>query len=465
MPFDATGRFIPTTAMTTVPTAARAPLAQSVNQNMMMARPAMQTALAQNAYGGGEFPQAQNLQRFNQVNQRFAGIAGLGQQAPQAPNPNPPGPPPPPAPPPPAQQAVQAAPQGPQAYQRYSMSQLGMPGNVAPAPAPVQAPAPGLSPTQQAGRGNAQSVQNYLTALGQAGANTNNAAMNRPGQLGAGPQAGFTGFGQQPGYGPQYVPQGYTGQVSAGPSQVYNPNLQYQGNQAYAGQNYNIGNYAYQGNYGQMASPQLANTGGISMVNAPGLLAGAQNAPQFQTPAPWGNPQNAPPGSPGSAWGGDEAQNWENYFFSTSPYAPGTTALPGGMYSNAAPGGPQYDAQGNPIPGSTTVSDVQAKTNIQDAQGELQEFLDALGVYSYEYKNPEHGEGRRISPMAQEFEKSQLGAQAVSTGQDGIKRVDYGKLAGVQTAALALLNHKINKLQENFEKSLKDNITKRGNRG
>lgn len=305
---------------------------------------------------------------------------------------------------------------------------------------------PQQSVTQQAGRGSAQSVSNYLTALGQAGAGGNNAMMNAPGQLGAYSPSGFMGMNQQqPGYGPSFIPQGYTGMVSAGPSQVYgspgayNSNIGYQGNQAWAGPNYNIGNYASQGGYGQMGSPRLENTGGISMVNAPGLAAGAQNAPQFTTPAPWMNPQD-PAQSP-AAWNALDTYQKAAYLGVDSGVdAPTWPTQPGSMYST---------------------SDERAKTNIDNAQDELQEFLDALGIYSYEYKDKADGEGRYISPMAQEFEKSKLGAQAVVEDATGKKMVNYGRLAGVQTAALALLNHKYNALEEKFNEAIKENLKKR----
>ncbi len=284
------------------------------------------------------------------------------------------------------------------------------------------------SPTQQAGqasRGGAQSVSNYLSALGQAGASNNNAAMNAPGQLGQGAQGGFRGFNQAP------------QQSQAQPSNVQNTGpLQassgMQQNQANIGQNTLAMNQAQQG-----AMP--LQSGGIPS----GGAGGVNGQPQFQQPKPWLNPQNQP----------QTSQQWEQAF--NGQYNPAVNPMyatqPGAFYS------PQYDAK--------AVSDVNAKTEIASAKGELQEFLDNLGIYSYEYKNKEHGEGRYISPMAQEFEKSKLGSQAVIEDGNGTKMVNYGRLAGVQTAALALLNHKYNDLEAKFNEAMKDRISKKGKRG
>ncbi len=456
MPFDANGRFLPQQAMTIAPTAARQPLAQSAAQSMYRAQPMAQAAQNNLSYTQ---PYAKASTTFDR-----SGLYALAPEfrqpvAPTAPNPNPPqaaqSQPPPPAPvygsdrypDPNDHYPIAPSYQGPQQYQQYGMGQLGT-GRVSPMQPPPAYGSP--SPTQQAGaaaqggRGGAQSVQNYLTALGQAGASNNNAAMNAYGQQGQLGQSGFQGFGQNGFYGPSYVQQGYTGPMQAG--------LSYQNNGAYTNQNYNVGNYAYQGGYGQMGAPQLANNGGVTA----GGTGGVAGQGQYVIPDPWRNIANADQGTPGSlrANSGDAQYTAGTYNRPENGKQPGAYT-PGAMYTDRPPEG-TYD----PNDGKTT-SDERAKTNISDAKGELQEFLDHLGVYSYEYKDKVHGEGRYISPMAQEFEKSKLGAQAVETGNDGIKRVNYGRLIGVQSAALALLNHKYNALEEKFNASLKTNLKNR----
>lgn len=60
--------------------------------------------------------------------------------------------------------------------------------------------------------------------------------------------------------------------------------------------------------------------------------------------------------------------------------------------------------------------------------------------YSYRYKNasmPGASAGRHYGPMAQDLEKSPVTRSTVSEGPDGVKRVDTGRLALINTAALS----------------------------
>lgn len=160
-----------------------------------------------------------------------------------------------------------------------------------------------------------------------------------------------------------------------------------------------------------------------------------------------------------------------------------------GMQNNVTSGGTGGAPQGGGVPGqipyrtpsqssmSTTyhdnlrdtinnglaaASDINSKQNITAGDGELQSFLDSLGVYSYEYKDPKYGEGRRISPMAQEIEQTELGKAAISTNNEGYKIVDYGKLMGTQLAALALLNHKYNNLENQLKQAVLEGLKSKG---
>lgn len=466
MPFDANNRFMPQQSMAlsqqapsaqvqqsaqlgTQPQAAQAvnPAMRMQSSAMQQSQPVQQTSMAMRAVQP-TYQMNRMVQNYMPPQNQMARSQFQPQQ--QPPPQAAPGAPAVAAPPPPPQ-----APQGPQGVQSYGMSQLGAPGQVA----ATQQQAPGQSVTQQAGRGNAQSVQNYMTALNQTGQSSNNANMNQPGQLGAGPQSGFVGFGQNgsQGYGPSMVQQGYTGQMSAGPSQVYNPGVGYQNNGAGSQRNGSVGNSASQGSYGgggtyngqQSGDSPWADNGNNIYGMQTGGTGGVGGQPQWQTPKPWGQPGNNAPGTAGSYLPND-SKGWETYFGAGGGHAAPIT--PGAFYS----GDPTEPDSGVPIGAPT--SDERAKTNISDAKGELQDFLDNLGAYSYEYKDKKHGEGRYISPMAQEFEKSQLGAQAVETGPDGIKRVHYGRLIGVQSAALALINHKLNALEKKFSDGIKTNL-------
>ena len=82
-------------------------------------------------------------------------------------------------------------------------------------------------------------------------------------------------------------------------------------------------------------------------------------------------------------------------------------------------------------------------------------FLDALKAYSYEYKNSHKGsdkggEGRFLSPMAQDLEKAgPVGKSAVLNTPKG-KIVDYGKLSGAMLASQAHLNERLSEMEKGF---------------
>ena len=88
------------------------------------------------------------------------------------------------------------------------------------------------------------------------------------------------------------------------------------------------------------------------------------------------------------------------------------------------------------------------KSNLSQSPEKIEDFLKKLGAHSYEYNQPEkHGEGTFVSPMAQEFEKSEIGKTAVVDGPDG-KMVDYGRLAGTELAALANQQRDISQIKD-----------------
>ena len=212
---------------------------------------------------------------------------------------------------------------------------------------------------------NPQSIQNFLSALGQVGAGGNNAMMHNPANQGQQAQAGFQGFqqnGQQPYQNLQQNWQGYGGQ-----------------------QNSQLGS--------QTNQSSLNNNSGGGGYNNPGVQNGGTGGNSQQ-------PQFAQP--------------------------------------------------------QTALSDKTAKTSISSGESELQDFLNSLGIYSYEYKDKKHGDGRRISPMAQDIEKTPLGKVAVSTDQDGLKKVDYGKLLGTMLSGIALVNNKTNDLLDFKKQVLQD---------
>lgn len=92
------------------------------------------------------------------------------------------------------------------------------------------------------------------------------------------------------------------------------------------------------------------------------------------------------------------------------------------------------------------LSDKEEKTDIEDLIGKVKAMFKEAKPYGYRYKE---GTERRISPMAQELEGTELGAQLVSTDAKGRKFVDYGKAMGFMFAAIADLSDSVAKLEAN----------------
>ena len=115
----------------------------------------------------------------------------------------------------------------------------------------------------------------------------------------------------------------------------------------------------------------------------------------------------------------------------------------------------------NQNPQNTGVlSDVRAKENIRPVSAaNLVSRVDALqsnmgpptdmrnaGSYSYDYKSPAMGPDNQVGPMAQELEHT-AAAGAVSTGPDGMKSVDPGRLTMTNTAAIGEQQRRIDALE------------------
>lgn len=255
---------------------------------------------------------------------------------------------------------------------------------------------------QSVNNANPQSVQNFLQALQQSQSTSqNNNWQNPQGTQGQGPQAGFQGFNQpNP---PPYQPTNWQSYQQSNPF----ANMQIQAPRSNSNNQYN-----------NLQVPFKSNT------------TNNLQAPQLSENVHQGNPYGQPAPKQGN------------------PYPENTN---------------QGKSQGiSPYSNMIAASDRQVKQEIQPGASELQDFLNSLGVYSYEYKDPKYGEGRRISPMAQEIERTPLGKAAISTNQEGYKTVDYGKLGGTMLASLALLNNKYNKLEAQLKQSIKEGLKKKG---
>jgi hypothetical protein len=112
----------------------------------------------------------------------------------------------------------------------------------------------------------------------------------------------------------------------------------------------------------------------------------------------------------------------------------------GGIY-----GGPAGAAAGGAVGKQvgTQVSDVRVKKNVKEM--DTQAFLDQLDGVEFEYKDSADGEGKQRGILAQDLEK--IMPEAVVTDPDGLKKIDYVKLAGPMMANLAGLNKRLKKLE------------------
>lgn len=93
------------------------------------------------------------------------------------------------------------------------------------------------------------------------------------------------------------------------------------------------------------------------------------------------------------------------------------------------------------------MSDENEKKDISSGNADIQGFLDAIKAHKYSYKDNSNGEGKFISPMAQELEKTPVGESMVEDTPRG-KMVDYGRGFGAVLAAQAYLNERLNKLEK-----------------
>jgi hypothetical protein len=92
-------------------------------------------------------------------------------------------------------------------------------------------------------------------------------------------------------------------------------------------------------------------------------------------------------------------------------------------------------------------SDENAKTDIKPGEKKLAEFLESLDAHDYVYKEPKRdGEGRHVSVMAQELEKSELGKKMVFEDEHG-KLVDYSKGLPAMLAAIASMHKRVKTLE------------------
>ncbi len=106
---------------------------------------------------------------------------------------------------------------------------------------------------------------------------------------------------------------------------------------------------------------------------------------------------------------------------------------------------------------SILASDERAKENVKSGKKDVNKFLNALSAKSYDYTNPEfpgRKKGRRYGIMAQDLEKSEMGASFVEDTPFG-KVVDTKQGFGAVLAAMSELNERTQKLEKKNKKRRK----------
>lgn len=378
---------------------------------------------------------------------------------------------------------------------------------------------------QQASQNGPQSVQNFLTALNQSGAGSNNNMMSAPAQPqrqwnppGQGQFAGQRPFIQavngpqpnnfnpylnngsaggmyqqntgnmgMPSYGWQNNGNGGGGWSQAGNFQAQGARLQpyntWNPGEAFVNQPgvMNVGNYGGGGNFG---GGNLSNGGVSQMPSFNGPQGATINAPSFQAanntiarpfvplsnglpPGPLVRDQNAPlpyssPASTGlTAMRSNAMPTFQPVAMSTQdPQRSNISSMvpissPPPAVAPLTPRPIQYadnslTSNGQILAANrgAVASDEQLKTNIQNRN--VSDFLNAVGAYSYQYKNPVYGDnipGKTFyGPMAQELEKSAIGKSAVLNTPQG-KMVDTGRLTLINTSALAEIYKRLKQLE------------------
>lgn len=93
------------------------------------------------------------------------------------------------------------------------------------------------------------------------------------------------------------------------------------------------------------------------------------------------------------------------------------------------------------------MSDREVKTEIEDADFQVDYVLADLKPYAYRYKNEKHGKGRRLGIMAQDLEQTALGRSIVIETPEG-KALDVNAALSLALAAVARLDKRVRELEE-----------------
>ncbi|MGH7177244.1 MAG: tail fiber domain-containing protein [Tepidisphaeraceae bacterium] len=99
------------------------------------------------------------------------------------------------------------------------------------------------------------------------------------------------------------------------------------------------------------------------------------------------------------------------------------------------------------IGATALMSDENVKTDVADADEDIDAMLDALRAKRYRYKDEtRHGRGERAGIMAQDLERSRAGRAVVTEVADG-KSIDVNKAVSAALASVARLNQRLRKVE------------------
>jgi hypothetical protein len=94
------------------------------------------------------------------------------------------------------------------------------------------------------------------------------------------------------------------------------------------------------------------------------------------------------------------------------------------------------------------LSDARAKENITDASSDVDDAMNKLAPFSYDYKSEKgRAMGPQVGIMAQHLESSKAGKTAVAEGPGGLRMVKLPQATGLALAGLARLNQRLRDLE------------------
>jgi hypothetical protein len=93
-------------------------------------------------------------------------------------------------------------------------------------------------------------------------------------------------------------------------------------------------------------------------------------------------------------------------------------------------------------------SDKRCKKDIRSGEKDVREFLDSLTAHTYRYKDETKKDRPRLGVMAQDVEKSSLGADIVVKSPQGFLALDLNRGFGALMASAADINRRLSKLEK-----------------